>query len=123
MTDTALHDDDCVSAVMTLSDLPSKVAQVQAELHHLNQAVQQTRQVVRQTELAAQESHDSQQILQQQLQQDLAIGHVLQLQQADLLTLKSAKGQRSVQSGKQAVLQVRNSLGGDGIDLRQGSQR
>ena len=106
MTDSALHDSSRASAAINLSELPSKVAQVQAELHHLGQAVQQTRQTVRQAELATQESRDSQQIMQQQLQQDLAKVHMLQLQQADLLALKSAKGKRIGQCGKQAVLQV-----------------
>lgn len=93
-------------ANLNLDDLPGKVAHVQLELQQLEEATQQTKQKVRQAELANQQSHVSQQRLQQQLQQDLANVYTLQMQQADLLALKRAQAPRLKNSSKQAVVQV-----------------
>lgn len=98
--------DNGAYANLKLDDLPGKVAQVQTELQQLQEATQQAKQKVRQAELANQQHHVSHQLLQQQLQQDLAIIHKLQMQQADLLALKRAKAQLPKDTGKQAVLQV-----------------
>ena len=95
--------------MLDVADLPSKVAQVQAELHQLDQDVHQTRQAVRQARLATQENHAAQQLLQQQLQQDLIVKHVLQMRQTDLLILKSTRGQKAGHCEKKAVLQVSSS--------------
>lgn len=103
---TELHENIADHTSLNLDDLPSKVAQVQAELHQLEEAAQQTTQKVRQAELASQQSRDSQHLLQQQLQQDLVIVHTLQMQQADLLALKKMRAKHPKNSGKQAVLQV-----------------
>lgn len=101
-----LVENNCDYANLNLDDLPNIVAQVQAELHQLEEATQQTNQKVRQAELASKQSHDSQHLLQQQLQQDLAIVHTLQMQQADLLMLKKTQAKHPKNSGKQAVLQA-----------------
>ena len=106
MTDVEFRDSSGDFGHLNLDDLPGKVAQVQTELQQLDEATQQTRQKVRQAELASQQSHDSQQLLQQQLQQDLAIVHTLQMQQSDLLALKRAQGQQPKTYGQRAVFQV-----------------
>ena len=102
---TGLQDNGAY-ANWNLDDLPGKVAQVQQELQQLEEATQQGKQKVRHAELANQQHHVSQQLLQQQLQQNSAIVYKLQMQQADLLTLKRAKAQLFNNTGKQAVLQV-----------------
>lgn len=106
MTDVKLHNSSSEAGRLDLDDLPGKVGNVQAELQQLDETTQQTRQKVRQTEIASQQSYLRQQLLQQQLQQDLAIVHTLQMQQADLLALKTAQGQRRKTCSQQAVLQV-----------------
>ena len=102
---TGLRDNDAY-ANLNLDNLPSKVAEVQTELQQLEEATRQYTQKVRQAELANQQNHDSQQLLQQQLQQDLAMVHTLQMQQADLLALNRAQAQHPKKIDKQAVLQV-----------------
>ena len=102
---TELQDNDA-DASLNLDDLPGKVAQVQIELEQLEVAIQQTKQKVRQAELANQQNHVSQQRLQQQVQQDLAIVHTLQMRQADVLALNKAQAQLPKNIGKPAVLQV-----------------
>ncbi len=92
--------------LLDLSELPTKVAQVQSELQRLDEAVQRAKQQVRQAELSRQTAYANQQVLQEQLQQDLERVHVLQLQQEDLLALKAAQGQSSKLPSSQALLQV-----------------
>lgn len=105
MTDVRLRDSSELRH-LDLDDLPGKVANVQTELQQLDEATQQTRQKVRQAELASHQSHVSQQLLQQQLQQDVAIVHTLQMRQADLLVLKTVHGQQPKKCNKEAAPQV-----------------
>ena len=94
------------STALDLSQLPSKVAEVQSELQRLEQAVEQTRDQVK-IVLATQTSAcDSAQLLEQQRKQDVADIHTMQLQLADLQALKACQDQIAPLPKQQLAVKV-----------------
>lgn len=92
--------------LLDLSGLSGKVANVQAELQLLDEAVQQTKQQIRTAQLNETAASARHQGLKEQLQQDVEVVHALQAQQDDLLALRVAQQQGDRLPDRQKDLQV-----------------
>lgn len=91
---------------LDLSELPERVAQVQSGLQSLEEAVRQTKELIRQVKTTKQAAFARQQVLQEQLEQDLSEVHNLQAQQEDLTALKAAQEQSRWSPDMHTLLQV-----------------
>lgn len=93
-----------------MSQLPVKVAEVQAELQRLDHSINIVQNQVSEIKAQERSAHESMQLLQQQLTRDSADLHDMQLQLADYKALKAVQDGHTQPRGQLSAIQVRTSM-------------